>query len=129
MKKQLFSRRRARCSVQGFTLIEVLVALAIVAVALAAGVQASNALIIHAERQTDGLLAQLCAENELIKLRLSRQMPGIGSSDFSCQQAGRSLTGTLTVAATPNPNFRRIQAQVRDGVTPLLTLATVMGRY
>ena len=59
----------------GFTLIEVLVALSIVAVALAAGTQAMQALTSNAARQSDVLLAQLCAENELIKIRLSRQLP------------------------------------------------------
>src|SRR3990167_3843071 len=100
---------------RGFTLIEVLVALAIVAIALSAGVQASGALIHNAQRQSDTLLAQLCAENELIKMRLSRQMPGVGDSDLSCEQAGRSFGGTLSVFATPNPGFRRVEARVRDG--------------
>ena len=118
---------------RGFTLIEVLVALAIVAIALSAGVQASGALIHNAQRQSDTLLAQLCAENELIKMRLSRQMPGVGDSDFSCEQAGRSFGGTLSVFATPNPGFRRVEARVRDGsrasAHPLLTVATVVGRF
>lgn len=118
---------------RGFTLIEVLVALAIVAIALSAGVQASNALLHNAQRQSDTLLAQLCAENELVKMRLSQQMPGVGDSDFSCEQAGRSFGGTLSVFATPNPSFRRVEAHVRDGAAasarPLLTVATVVGRF
>ena len=79
----------------GFTLIEVLVALAIVAIALSAGVQASNALIHNAQRQGDTLLAQLCAENELVKLRLSKQFPGVGDNVVSCEQAGRGFGVTL----------------------------------
>jgi general secretion pathway protein I len=118
---------------RGFTLIEVLVALAIVAIALSAGVQASGALIHNAQRQSDTLLAQLCAENELIKMRLSRQMPGVGDSDFTCEQVGRSFGGTLSVFATPNPRFRRVEARVRDGTDAsahtLLTVATVVGRF
>ena len=117
----------------GFTLIEVLVALAIVAVALAAGVQASNALLHNAQRQSDALLAQVCAENELIQIRLSRQWPGVGDSDFSCEQAGRVFGGTLSVAATPNPDFRRVEARVRQGPGvaehPVLSIATVVGRF
>ena len=45
----------------GFTLVEVLVALGIVAIALTAGLQASSALTRHPNRQSDMLLAQLCA--------------------------------------------------------------------
>ena len=43
----------------GFTLIEVLVALAVIAVALAAGVQASGALLANTERQRESVLNQL----------------------------------------------------------------------
>ena len=50
---------------RGFTLVEVLVALGIVAIALLAGLQATTALVNNAMRQSDVLLAHLCAENEL----------------------------------------------------------------
>ncbi|WP_137896734.1 type II secretion system minor pseudopilin GspI [Ramlibacter sp. 2FC] len=113
----------------GFTLIEVLVALGIVAIALTAGLQATAALSRNAQRQSDLLLAQLCAENELAKLRLARQMPGVGDGTLDCEQAGRSLQLTLTVRPTPNPSFRRVDAQVSDGATPVLRLSTVIGRF
>lgn len=116
-------------SVSGFTLIEVLVALGIVAIALVAGLQATTALTNNAMRQSDVLLAHLCAENELIKVRLSRQMPGVGDSTAACEQAGRSLQVTLSVRPTPNPQFRRVDAQVSDGNTPVLRLSTVVTQY
>jgi general secretion pathway protein I len=118
---------------RGFTLIEILVALAVVAVALAAGSQATGALTRAAARQSDQWLAQLCAENELIRLRLTRQLPGVGDSTSECPQAGRTLQVTLSVVPTPNPNFRRVDALVEskvDGVdVRLLSLSTIMGRY
>jgi general secretion pathway protein I len=114
---------------RGFTLIEVLVALGIVAIALVAGLHATSALTQNAQRQSDVLLAHICAENELTRIRLSRQMPGVGDSDLSCEQAGRSFAVRLSVATTPNPNFRRVDAQVSDGSAPILRLSTVVGRY
>jgi general secretion pathway protein I len=114
---------------RGFTLIEVLVALAIVAIALAAGLQATTALTTNAVRQTNVLLAHICAENELVKARLSRQMPDIGNSTLECQQAGRSFGVAVSVLPTPNPSFRRVDAQVFDGNDPVLRLSTVVGRY
>ena len=113
----------------GFTLVEVLVALAIVAIALMAGLQATTALARNAQRQSDILLAHLCAENELVKTRLSRQMPAVGDSAQPCEQAGRSFTVNLVVRPTPNPSFRRVDAQVTDdGASPVLRLSTIVGR-
>jgi general secretion pathway protein I len=118
---------------RGFTLIEIMVALAVVALTLGAGIKAAASLTQQAQRQTDQWLAQLCAENELARLRLSTQWPGIGESDTACEQGGRTLRVRLGVQATPNPNFRRIEARVddaaaNDGVI-LLSLSTVLGRY
>lgn len=113
----------------GFTLIEVLVALGIVAIALAAGVRSTGALTRNAERQSDLLLAQLCAENALVGIRLSKQMPAVGDNTTNCEQAGRNLGVTLSVRPTPNPNFLRVEARVAERETPLLTLSTVVGRY
>ena len=116
-------------SQRGFTLVEVLVALSIVAIALMAGTQATSALTRHAQRQSDMLLAQVCAENELIRVRLARQMPGVGDTQVSCEQAGKPLEVRLAVRATPNPNFLRVDAQVLDGESSLLRLSTIVGRY
>lgn len=117
-----------RSRFRGFTLIEVLVALAIVAIALAAGLQATSALTSNALRQSSVLLAHICAENELVKVRLSRQMPGIGDTSVSCEQAGRNFGVTVSVLPTPNPSFRRVDAQVFDGNSPVLRLSTIVGR-
>ncbi|MDD2610306.1 MAG: type II secretion system minor pseudopilin GspI [Giesbergeria sp.] len=112
----------------GFTLVEVLVALSIVAIALMAGLQASAALTRHAQRQSDILLAQLCAENMLVKTRLTRQMPAIGDTTEICEQAGQRLTVAVAVRPTPNPSFRRVDAQVLIENRPVLRLSTIVGR-
>lgn len=113
----------------GFTLIEVLVALSITAIALVAGMQATAALTNNAQRQADVLLGHMCAENELIRLRLAGELPPVGDNALDCEQAGRSYRVRVTVATTPNPSFRRIDAQVFDGASPILRLSTVQGRY
>ncbi|MBL0422742.1 type II secretion system minor pseudopilin GspI [Ramlibacter sp. AW1] len=114
---------------RGFTLVEVLVALAIVAIALVAGLQSTEALTRNALRQSDMLLAQICAENELSRVRLARQMPGVGESTSTCEQAHQRFEVVLAVATTPNPNFLRVDAHVRQGGQALLRLSTVVGRY
>jgi len=114
----------------GFTLVEVLVALAIVAVALAAGLRAASGVVDGAQRLADVTAAQWCADNELTALKLSRQLPGLGEAEFTCQQLGRSYRGTLRTQPTPNPNFRRVDAIVKDEAgRPLLTVSTVASRF
>jgi general secretion pathway protein I len=121
-------RRPSACG--GFTLIEVLIALGIVALALAAGSQATMSLTRNAQRQSDLLLADLCAENELAKARLARQMPAVGDSGSICVQAGVSFNVTTSIIATLNPNFRRVDVQVRDEANaPVLRVSTVVGRF
>ncbi|MBA3059943.1 MAG: type II secretion system minor pseudopilin GspI [Gammaproteobacteria bacterium] len=119
----------ARRLARGFTLVEVLVALGIVAIALLAGLQATAALTRHAQRQSDMLLGQTCAENELIRLRLARQLPDVGDSSVVCEQAGEVFTVALAVRPTPNFNFRRVDAQVFKGDESVLRLSTIAGRY
>ena len=114
---------------RGFTLIEVMVALGIVAVALLAGMKATGSLSRNAERQTVSMLGQICAENALINLRLRRQLPDTGNSSAECLQAGRMLQVEVSVRSTPNPNFRRVDARVLEQGEYVLQLSTVMGRY
>ena len=118
-------RRPAR----GFTLIEVLVALGIVGIALMAGLQATSALTLNAERQSEVLLAQLCAQNELVRMRLSRQMPPVGDNSVPCEQGGRQLQVRLSVRPTPNPSFRRVDALVVTAEHPVLRVSTIVGRF
>ena len=115
--------------VRGFTLVEVLVALAIVAIALTAGLQATSALTSNALRQSTVLLSHICAENELVKARLARALPDIGDSTVACPQANRDFSVAVSVRPTPNPSFRRVDAQVFDGETPILRISTVVGKY
>ena len=114
---------------QGFTLIEVLVALAIVALALMAGTRVSASLTHNAQRQSDAMLAQICADNALIQLRLAQQLPSVGVTHLACEQAAQTFDVALTINTTPNPAFRRVDAQVFDGQSPVLRVTTVVGRY
>jgi general secretion pathway protein I len=112
---------------RGFTLIEVMVALAIVAISLAAGSRAASSVVDTSQRLSDVVLAQWCADNQLTELRLAGQLPAVGKSPFTCVQLGRNFKGTIKVQPTPNPSFRRVDAIVaNDDDRELLTISTVM---
>jgi len=124
------SSRLAPDSASGFTLIEVLVALAIVAVTLATGIKAAGALVQNGQRLAEVSAAQWCADNELAGLRLTHEFPSIGDGDFGCEQLGASYRGKLVVRPTPNPNFRRVEAFLADAEgRPLYSLSTVVPRF
>lgn len=117
---------------RGFTLVEVLAALAIVAVALSAGSQASAALTRIAERQTLQWLAQRCADNALVAARLSSVFPEVGIHTDTCVQGGKTFVVIVDVGATPNPSFRRLQARIALAEQPtetLLRTTTIIGRH
>jgi len=118
---------KAMTKQRGFTLIEVLVALGIVAIALMAGIRASAALADNTLRQTDVLLAQLCAENEQIKVRLARQLPGIGDTRSECVQAGQTFTVNAVAQITPNPNFRKFSVSVSKDSHSVFQLSAIVG--
>ncbi|NUZ05620.1 type II secretion system minor pseudopilin GspI [Piscinibacter koreensis] len=110
---------------RGFTLVEVLVALTIVAVTLGAGIRAAGSLTDSAQRLGEVVAAQWCADNELAQLKVRGQRPVEGQ--FSCSQLGRIYVGYRVVRSTPNPNFRRVDVTIVDDAgRPVLTLLTVL---
>ena len=97
---------------RGFTMIEVLVALAIIAVALAASLRAVGSLATGEADLHRRLLAGWSADNELAQLRLSHAWPAVGARTFDCSQGNVRLVCTQRVSSTPNPIFRRVEMDV-----------------
>ena len=116
---------------RGFTLLEVLVALVIIGVALAASMRGAMSLTSTAEYTRQKLLAVLTAENRLLELRLGRERLEPGESILPCEQGGVAFLCSQTVKPTPNPFFRRVEVRVlqQDDAgnrSQLVELMTVM---
>ena len=100
------------CRRRGFTLLEVLVALVIIGVALAASMRGALSLTSAAEDTRYTMLATTVAENRLLELRLARGSLEIGQTATPCTQADVEFECLQTVKSTPNPFFRRVELQV-----------------
>lgn len=99
---------------QGFTLLEVLVALVIIGTALAASLRAVASLTQNSSDLRAAMMATWSAENRLTQIRLAHEWPPIGRRDFSCAQAELSLRCEEQIYPTPNPAFRRVEVVVVD---------------
>jgi general secretion pathway protein I len=112
MSAEVFAGRR---TARGFTLIEVLVALTIVAVAMMAALRAAGSLTQSSSDLRARTLAQWSAENRLAQMRVQAEWPAPGRTRFDCSQAGVQMTCQEDVFATPNAAFRRVELSVFEG--------------
>jgi general secretion pathway protein I len=118
----------------GFTLIEVLVALAIVAIGMAAVLStltssASTVLYLH-----DKALAQWVALNHIAETRLSGNQPGVGNTDGDVDYAGQKWHWRQETVATQIQGMVRMDVMVRPKDAPgddvkgwYVTLSGIMG--
>ncbi|QRX85009.1 type II secretion system minor pseudopilin GspI [Glaciimonas sp. PAMC28666] len=98
----------------GFTLLEVLVALVIVAVSLGASLRAIGSLTQNSSALRAAMMATWSAENRLTQIRLGNEWPPIGARAFNCPQGELQLLCEEHVFGTPNPYFRRVEVAVYD---------------
>jgi general secretion pathway protein I len=95
---------------RGFTLIEVLIALIILAVALAAAMRANNASIDIATDSRARLAANVVVKNRIAELQTMRPTLDIGVRTGNETQMGVALAWKIDVASTPNALIRRVTA-------------------
>ena len=98
----------------GFTLIEVLIALVVVSLVLAASMRAGGTMIVTQDALRRATLAGWSAENALADVRLPRAFPALGTTETPCQQIDIAMTCVVEVRTTPNPAMRRIDVRVFD---------------
>lgn len=110
---------------KGFTLIEILVAVAILAIALAATSRSASLATDAALETRQRLLATWAAQNRVAELRARRVFPGAATTRLSAEQAGLALTIEETVSETPNPSIRRVDLVVAESRRPERVLTTL----
>ena len=111
----------------GFTLVEILVALAVVAVALTAAMRALAQAAEGAGTLKARTLAMWVAQNRLATVRLGDELPAAGRRSGRAAQANLDFVWTETVGGTPNPAFRRVDVEVAESGAPDYVLARLTG--
>jgi general secretion pathway protein I len=112
---------------RGFTLLEVLVALAVVALALGALVRAGTSELRAQARLDEVQRGQLAAQTLLAELRLAEAFPAEGRREGRLEQGGMKLRYRITIGPTPDRSIRRAEVQLfRDQEEPA-AVASVTG--
>lgn len=114
----------------GFTLVEVLVALAIVSIGLSGILLTINGMAASSSYLRDKTLANWVAQNHIVELRLGATWPDLGKSTDEAEMAGQRWRLETEVIATPVEKLRRIDVAVAYAETPdepLVTVAAFVG--
>ncbi|MCE2744561.1 MAG: type II secretion system minor pseudopilin GspI [Burkholderiales bacterium] len=99
---------------RGFTLIEALVAMTIIAVALIACLKAAGNLNIQQDEMIKRQYAQWSAKSAANFIRVAGVFPTAQTAQHACPQGNFRFVCRVEIANTPNPNFRRVEIQVLD---------------
>lgn len=112
---------------RGFTLVEVLVALAIVSIALLAALRAAGQGTAAVGELRSRLLAGWVAENRLAEHRARGDWLALGIGRGTQNQGGVEFVWREEVIATPNPAFRRVDVFVSAPAEESRALARLTG--
>lgn len=102
----------------GFTLIEILIALAIVAIGLAAALRTSSLGTDGVREYRQRLLASWLADNLAAERAARGDWPNVGDTGSEESMAGERFVVRASVKSTPNPHFRRLDIEVAAADAP-----------
>ena len=121
---------RAVKRLAGFTLIEVIVALVVIALGMLGVIQAVSQTASNTGYLRDKTVAHWIGMNRLTAVRLQKTAPAIDKSSDEVEMAGRRWKWTMNVTQTPVESIRRIDISVRpEEAKEGASLASVSGFY
>lgn len=116
-----------RDKTSGFTLIEVLVAMTIVAVSLFAALRVATLGTTHVDALRTRLFAGWVAADRLAEHHARGDWLAVGVQTGVQRQGNIDLGWREQISATPNPGFRRVDVYVFVPTQPLHFLAHTVG--
>lgn len=97
---------------RAFTLLEVLIALAMLAIVLTAAFRGINLTASQAAELGERHMGQWIAQNRLAETRMMGRFPDTGTTEGKIDQGGLQFRWREEVRATDNPLFRRVEVKV-----------------
>jgi general secretion pathway protein I len=111
----------------GFTLVEIVIAVAVVAISVAAAFQIVSQAAFGTQRMQERTLASWIALNRIAELRLQPAFPPIGTSDGEVEFGPAEWVWEAEVSATQVETLRRVEVTVRYQRDDGAAMATVVG--
>ena len=105
-------RISGRRAAGGFTLVEILVALLVLAIALTAAARGLGAAIDTTAALRDRTLARWVAEDRLASLELEREWPALDVKEGDADMGGRAFRWRQETGVTPVARMRRVEVSV-----------------
>jgi general secretion pathway protein I len=115
----------------GFTLLEILVALAILTISMSALMVAASSHTSNISHLRNKTFAGIIASNKAEKLYLSKAWPTAGKSNGNIEMTRNEWHWEMNVQNTQDPSVRRAEISVflnRKNKTPLVTLTTYLSK-
>lgn len=120
---------------QGFTLLEVMIALAVLSVCSAGLISAVSQTIRQGGRLEEKTLATWVANNQIAEMRATRAYPRIGRQTARASMADRDWALDIQTFRTPTRDLRRVevgvavrQAGFQGEISPVVVVTTYLGK-
>ena len=119
---------RPKSGESGFTLIEMLVALAIFSLAALALLRLEGATVSNTARLQDQALAQIVARNIAVETLTDPVPPALGREAGQVANAGRRWNWSRLTAQSPEPRIQMITIAVQSQIGPEAARLTIFRR-